>query len=269
MGVPVAVAFRGRSLGNPFAGKDLQRFSALGTPLELDGFEEPALPRMLAPNAATPLVWGKREALLQAAAFLFAGEERADPTPKRMTTAMTKKTEKGTAIRCGLSRRAFLKASAGTAALVGALQTNFSAGVHIAEAAGPEVTKAVLGYIALTDASPLVDRQGEGLLRQARHARCRSARSRLRGARRATTSCSARRGNGIDGAHILTPMPYLISTGKVTQNNVPTPMYILARLNLDAPGDLGRARNTRTSRSAPTPRRSRRPSRRRRRPARR
>jgi nitrate/nitrite transport system substrate-binding protein len=40
--------------------------------------------------------------------------------------------------------------------------------------------------------------------------------------------------NGIDGAHILTPMPYLISTGKVTQNNVPTPMYILARLNLDA-----------------------------------
>ena len=40
--------------------------------------------------------------------------------------------------------------------------------------------------------------------------------------------------NGIDGAHILTPMPYLISTGKVTQNNVPMPMYILARLNLDA-----------------------------------
>ena len=29
-------------------------------------------------------------------------------------------------------------------------------------------------------------------------------------------------------------MPYLISTGKVTQNNVPTPMYLLARLNLDA-----------------------------------
>ena len=62
-------------------------------------------------------------------------------------------------------------------------------------------------------------------------------------------------GNGIDGAHILTPMPYLISAGKVTQNNVPTPMYILARLNLERPGDLGRATNTRTSRSASTPRR--------------
>jgi nitrate/nitrite transport system substrate-binding protein len=40
--------------------------------------------------------------------------------------------------------------------------------------------------------------------------------------------------NGIDGAHILSPMPYLISTGKVTQNNVPTPMYVLARLNTDS-----------------------------------
>ena len=29
-------------------------------------------------------------------------------------------------------------------------------------------------------------------------------------------------------------MPYLISSGKVTQNNQPTPMYILARLNIDA-----------------------------------
>jgi nitrate/nitrite transport system substrate-binding protein len=28
-------------------------------------------------------------------------------------------------------------------------------------------------------------------------------------------------------------MPYLISAGRVTQNNVPTPMYILARLNLN------------------------------------
>ena len=38
--------------------------------------------------------------------------------------------------------------------------------------------------------------------------------------------------NGIDGAHILTPMPYLISSGAMTANNVQVPMYILARLNL-------------------------------------
>ena len=47
-------------------------------------------------------------------------------------------------------------------------------------------------------------------------------------------------------------MPYLISTGKVTQNNQPMPMYILARLNLD--GQASRSpTNTRTSRSASTP----------------
>ena len=38
--------------------------------------------------------------------------------------------------------------------------------------------------------------------------------------------------SGIDGGHILTPMPYLISSGAMTQKNIPTPMYILARLNL-------------------------------------
>lgn len=39
-------------------------------------------------------------------------------------------------------------------------------------------------------------------------------------------------GDGIDGGHILTPMPYLITAGTVTQNNIPTPMSILARLNV-------------------------------------
>ena len=64
-------------------------------------------------------------------------------------------------------------------------------------------------------------------------------------------------GNGIDGAHILTPMPYLISAGKVTQNNVPTPMYILARLNLERPVHLGRQGICRPQASASTPSRSR------------
>jgi nitrate/nitrite transport system substrate-binding protein len=40
---------------------------------------------------------------------------------------------------------------------------------------------------------------------------------------------------GIDGAHILTPMPYLISMGTVTDGK-PTPMYILARLNVNGQG---------------------------------
>ncbi len=39
-------------------------------------------------------------------------------------------------------------------------------------------------------------------------------------------------GGGIDGSHILTPMPYLISTGAATGGKQ-VPMYILARLNLN------------------------------------
>ncbi len=146
---------------------------------------------------------------------------------------MTKKTDKGTGIRNGLSRRAFLKASAGTAALVGALQTNFSAGVHIAEAAGPEVTKAILGYIALTDASALVIAKEKGFYAKHGMPDVEVSKQASWGATRDNIVLGSEK-NGIDGAHILSPMPYLISAGKVTQNNVPTPMYLLARLNLDA-----------------------------------
>lgn len=42
--------------------------------------------------------------------------------------------------------------------------------------------------------------------------------------------------NGIDGAHILRPKIHLYTTGKVTQNNVPVPMYTLLNLNEDCQG---------------------------------
>jgi nitrate/nitrite transport system substrate-binding protein len=135
--------------------------------------------------------------------------------------------------RRGLSRRAFLKTTAGTAALVGALQAKFPAGVHIAEAAGPEVTKAILGYIALTDASSLVIAKEKGFFAKHGVPDVEVAKQASWGATRDNISLGSE-ANGIDGAHILSPMPYLISTGKVTQNNVPTPMYLLLRLNLDA-----------------------------------
>ena len=51
------------------------------------------------------------------------------------------------------------------------------------------------------------------------------------GARRATTWCWAAGGGGIDGAHILTPMPYLMTHGHGDAENKPVPMDILARLN--------------------------------------
>src|SRR4051794_30435541 len=134
--------------------------------------------------------------------------------------------------RRGLSRRQLLKAAGGTAALLAAARLNFPAGAF-AQGAGPEVTKAMLGFIALSDAGPLFVAKDKGFFAKHGMPDVEVAKQASWGTTRDNLVLGSE-GNGIDGAHILTPMPYLISAGKVTQNNVPTPMYLLARLNLDA-----------------------------------
>ena len=119
-------------------------------------------------------------------------------------------TTKGTSKTGGISRRTFLKSTAGTAALVGAMQTQFPFGVHIAEAQGPEVKKAILGYIALMDASPLVIAKEKGFFAKHGMPDVDVAKQASWGATRDNLVLGSEN-NGIDGAHILTPMPYLIS----------------------------------------------------------
>jgi nitrate/nitrite transport system substrate-binding protein len=138
----------------------------------------------------------------------------------------------GTRSKGGVSRRSFLKAGASTAALFGAVNTQFPFGVPMALADGPEVTKATLGFIALTDAAPLFVAKEKGLFAKYGMPGVEVAKQASWGATRDNLVLGGE-ANGIDGAHILSPMPYLISAGKVTQNNQPTPMYILARLNLN------------------------------------
>ena len=133
-----------------------------------------------------------------------------------------------------LSRRSLLKTS-GTAALLAAAKTLVPGGANVAWAAGPETTKAVLGYIALTDAAPLAIAKEKGFFANYGMPDVEVTKQASWGALRDNVVLGSQ-GNGIDGAHILTPMPYLISTGKVTQGNVPMPMYILSRLNLDCQG---------------------------------
>jgi nitrate/nitrite transport system substrate-binding protein len=145
-------------------------------------------------------------------------------------TPMTKPTNPTS--RRGFSRRQLLKATGGTAALLAAAKLNFPAGAF-AQGAGPEVTKATLGFIALSDAGPLFVAKDKGLFAKYGMPDVEVAKQASWGTTRDNLVLGSE-GNGIDGAHILTPMPYLISSGKVTQNNVPTPMYILARLNLDS-----------------------------------
>jgi nitrate/nitrite transport system substrate-binding protein len=132
-----------------------------------------------------------------------------------------------------VSRRALLQGSA-TAALVGASKLAFPGGAF-AQGAGPEVTKAILGYIALTDSAPLIIAKEKGYFAKYGMKDVEVAKQASWGATRDNLMLGSE-ANGIDGAHILTPMPYLISTGKVTQNNVQMPMYIVARLNTDCQG---------------------------------
>ena len=116
--------------------------------------------------------------------------------------------------------------------MLAAAKLNFPAGAF-AQGAGPEVKGAKLGFIALSDAGPLFVAKDKGLFAKHGMPDVEVQKQASWGTTRDNLVLGSE-GNGIDGAHILTPMPYLISAGKVTQNNQPTPMYILARLNLDA-----------------------------------
>ncbi|ASW09571.1 CmpA/NrtA family ABC transporter substrate-binding protein [Rhizobium sp. 11515TR] len=132
-----------------------------------------------------------------------------------------------------VTRRNLLKTSA-TAALIGAVKAAFPSGAFAATA-GPEVSDVKLGYIALTDAAPLVIAKEKGLFEKHGLSNVDVAKQASWGATRDNLVLGGA-ANGIDGAHILSPLPYLMHTGKVTQNNQPVPMAILARLNYDSQG---------------------------------
>lgn len=132
----------------------------------------------------------------------------------------------------GMGRRAFLQLSggAGTAALLSAVHTAFPSGAFAA-GPGPEVKGAKLGFIALTDASPLIVAQQLGLFAKYGVPDVQVIKQASWGATRDNLVLGAR-GGGIDGAHILTPMPYFLTLGTISQGK-PVPMNILARLNVN------------------------------------
>jgi nitrate/nitrite transport system substrate-binding protein len=126
-----------------------------------------------------------------------------------------------------VSRRGLLKA-AGTTALFAAVQEAFPSGAFAA-GPGPEVKGAKLGFIALTDAAPIIVAKELGLFAKhgmpdvvvAKQASWAATRDNL---------VLGSAGGGIDGAHILTPKPYLMTLG--VQGKA-TPISILARLNVN------------------------------------
>ena len=128
-------------------------------------------------------------------------------------------------------RRRVLKGATATAALLSAARAALPAGAF-AQAAGPETNKVKLGFIALTDSSPLIIAKEKKLFDKYGITDADIAKQASWGTTRDNIVLGSAAG-GIDGAHILTPFPYLISLGTVTTENKPVPMHILARLNYD------------------------------------
>lgn len=134
-----------------------------------------------------------------------------------------------------VTRRRFMGGVAATTALVTSLKSAFPSGAWAAGADTPEVTGTTLGFIALTDASPLIIAKEKGIFAKYGLPDMIIAKQASWGTTRDNLELGSA-GGGIDGAHILSPMPYLIASGRITKNSVPVPMYILARLNLNGQG---------------------------------
>jgi nitrate/nitrite transport system substrate-binding protein len=143
--------------------------------------------------------------------FLFANQEQ---------TMQSKPTT--------VSRRSVLQ---GAAALGGASLAGAFPGIVMAQGTALETKAAKLGFIALTDAAPLFVADEKGFFKKHGMTEVEVLKQSSWGATRDNLVLGSK-SNGIDGAHILTPMPYLITTGAVTANNVQVPIQILARLNL-------------------------------------
>jgi nitrate/nitrite transport system substrate-binding protein len=124
----------------------------------------------------------------------------------------------------GLTRRSALTGAAATAA---AARVLFPSGAFAA-GKGPEVSKARLGFIALTDASPLIIAKERGLFTKYGMPDVEVLKQASWGAVRDNLVLGSG-GGGIDGAHILSPKPLQYTAGIQTPR--PLPMYTLARLN--------------------------------------
>ena len=145
-------------------------------------------------------------------------------------------------LHSSLSRRKFLAGTA--AATAGAVATGIAkaspqyptSGYWIAQADTPETTSAKLGYIALTDSAPLIIASEKGYFANYGMTDVVVDKQASWGTTRDNLVLGSASG-GIDGAHILTPMPYQMTVGSITDGR-PVPMYVLSRLNTNGQGIL-------------------------------
>jgi nitrate/nitrite transport system substrate-binding protein len=133
-----------------------------------------------------------------------------------------------------LSRRKFLITTAGSAA--GALWLAACGGSKPSSKSAatgpdaPEVNGVTLGFIALTDSAPLIIAKEKGFFAKHGMPEVKVMKQTSWAVTRDNLELGGAKG-GIDGAHILSPMPLLMTAGKITKSKQPLPMYTLARLN--------------------------------------
>jgi len=125
------------------------------------------------------------------------------------------------------NRRTLLK-GVGSAAILTAARAAVPGGAWAQTSGAPETKTVTLGFIALTDSSPLIIAKEKGMFAKHGLPDVKLAKQASWGTTRDNLELGGSRG-GIDGAHILTPMPYLMTAGKITKTKLP--MNILARLN--------------------------------------
>lgn len=136
-----------------------------------------------------------------------------------------------------VSRRQFIitagAATAGSLIIHGCASGSKSSTAGSSTSTGPaanapkvETTTAKLGFIALTDSAPLIIAKEKGFFEKYGMKDVQLDKQKSWPVTRDNLKLGSS-GGGIDGAHILSPMPYLITL------NDKVPMYLLARLNLN------------------------------------
>ncbi|PPJ63824.1 CmpA/NrtA family ABC transporter substrate-binding protein [Cuspidothrix issatschenkoi] len=102
--------------------------------------------------------------------------------------------------------------------------TKLSNNSTVSNAPKVETTTAKLGFIALTDSAPLIIAKEKGFFKKYGMTDVEVSKQKSWPVTRDNLKIGSS-GGGIDGAHILTPMPYFLTM------NDKVPMYVLARLN--------------------------------------
>jgi len=106
---------------------------------------------------------------------------------------------------------------------------------NLAAEATPEVATAKLGFIPIFEAAPLIIAKEKGFFAKYGMTGIEVSKQASWGSARDNVEIGSA-GGGIDGGQWQMPMPYLISEGLITKNNVKVPMYVLAMLNTQGNG---------------------------------